>query len=175
MLLHSMPLKSHLSHLRSSLHPYPRFVHLSLQPVSRKNPVFNRRTQSPSKWNPTAVCTSASPKSRAKWNDLNMQPNMSTLWTNVLCSIPIAQRQPHSTVDSSPASVNVHTNKEQHLNELLVEEEQEETQDVVMRTFLECLYGTVGYVPSMTANLRLERTVKIRRYSSTPPSNKLNL
>jgi len=33
------------------------------------------------------------------------------------------------------------------LNELLVEEEQEEVQDAVMRTLLECLYGTVGDVP----------------------------
>jgi len=48
-------------------------------------------------------------------------------------------------VDSSP-DVFLHTNKRQYLNELLLEEYQKEIQDGVMRIFLECLYGKVGFV-----------------------------
>ena len=57
------------------------------------------------------------------------------------------ERHSLTTIESSPASVYIHTNGKQYLNELLVEEEHEEVQDEVMRTFLECLYGTVRYVP----------------------------
>ena len=57
------------------------------------------------------------------------------------------ERHSLTTIESSPASVYIHTNSKQYLNELLLKEEQEEVQDAVMRTFLECLYGTFGYVP----------------------------
>lgn len=49
------------------------------------------------------------------------------------------QRHALTTIDSSPASVYLHTNSKQYINELLVDEELEETQDAVMRVFLECL------------------------------------
>jgi hypothetical protein len=51
------------------------------------------------------------------------------------------------TLDSSPMSVYLHTNKKQYLNESLLYEHQEEIQDSVMRVFLESLYGTLGFIP----------------------------
>ena len=44
-------------------------------------------------------------------------------------------------------SIYLHTNKKQYLNELLLREHQEEIQDSVMRVFLECLYGTLVFIP----------------------------
>ena len=40
-----------------------------------------------------------------------------------------------------------HTNTKQKLQELLLEEGQYHLQDLAMRSFLECLYGKVGYIP----------------------------
>jgi hypothetical protein len=119
------------------------------QTINPKRLVLILLNQNPSKWSRTLVCTLAVPK-EGKTESLqhatdyahDLEKHISLDPTN-----SIVERHALTTIDSSPASVYLHTNSKQYLNELLVTEEQEEIQDAVMRVFLECLYGTVGCIP----------------------------
>ena len=57
-------------------------------------------------------------------------------------------------------------NKLQRLNKILLEEEQAALQNAVVRIFLECLYGTVGYIPPWEHELE-EEPKKARKFNAT--------